>query len=63
MHYKTLSIWIFSTLALLVAMMAMFPSRAVIAVGVIGLPLLVLLQAYIILKARDNHKDKNHTSH
>ncbi len=54
MHYKTTSAWIFVILALLVILMFLFPSKLTIWTGLIGLPVLVIYQAWIILRAEDS---------
>lgn len=54
MHYKMVSAWIFAILVLLVFLMALYPSPLFIWAGFIGLPLLLLLQAVVILRAKDD---------
>lgn len=56
MHYKTLTAWIFVILVLLVFFMALYPTPFFIGLGFIGLPVLVLVQAVIVLRARDESK-------
>ena len=53
MHYKIASAWLFATLALLLFLMAVYPSPYVIWAGIIGLPVLILIQAIIVLRAKD----------
>lgn len=56
MRYKKLSAWIFALLLLLVALMIVFPNTYTIGIGTIGLPVLIIFQVYIILKAKDESK-------
>lgn len=57
MKYKTWTIWIFIILLLIVALMIAFPSNFMLVLGTILLPVLILAQAIIILKAGEqSHK-------
>ena len=56
MHYKTISAWIFAILVLMVFLMALYPSPFVIGLGFIGLPVLLLVQAIVVLRAKDESK-------
>ena len=56
MHYKVASAWIFAILVLLVFMMALYPSSFIIWLGFIGLPVLLLIQAILILRAKEDSK-------
>ncbi len=56
MHYKTATAWIFAILVLMVLLMALYPSTFIIGMGAIGLPVMILIQAIIVLRARDESK-------
>ncbi|MCB0568460.1 MAG: hypothetical protein KDC66_01790 [Phaeodactylibacter sp.] len=56
MHYKMASAWIFAILVFLVLLMFLHPSTFVIWLGFIGLPVLLVIQALIILRAKDDSK-------
>ncbi len=56
MRYKKLSVWIFVLLLLLIALMIFFPNVYTIGIGTMGLPVLIIFQVYIILKAEDESK-------
>lgn len=53
MNYKALSVWIFVVLILTIFLMIVYPSDWVIGFGVVGLPVLVILQVILVLKARE----------
>lgn len=53
MNYQSLSAWIFVFLILIIFFMALFPSQIVIGVGIIFTPILILIQAYVILRAKE----------
>lgn len=53
MHYKNAVIWIFVILLLSLALVMLYPSKWLIALGVMVLPALILVQAIIILRAKD----------
>ncbi len=53
MNYKSLSAWIFVLLVLLVVLMFLFPRDWVIGLGIFGIPVLILLQTLIILRAKE----------
>lgn len=57
MHYKSLTVWIFTLLILLVALLFVIPTDFVIWLGMILLPILVVIQAVVILRAREESKD------
>lgn len=56
MNYKTLTIWIFVILVFLVALLFIFPTPFVIWLSIIGLPVLILVQTIIVLRAKDESK-------
>jgi uncharacterized membrane protein YkvI len=56
MQYKKLSVWIFVLLLLLIALMIFFPNAYTIGIGTMVVPVLVIFQTYIILKAKDESK-------
>jgi len=58
MHYTTWTIWIFVVLLLLVALMIAFPSNLMLIIGTATLPILVAVQVYVILKAREQSQKK-----
>ena len=57
MHYKTLSAWIFAFLLLLVGILILWPSSTLAGVSMILLPLLLVAQAVIILRARERPRE------
>ena len=57
MNYLKLTVWIFVILLLLVFLTLIFPSEIMIFLGTAILPVFVVIQAVIILKARDESKD------
>ncbi len=67
MNYKSLSAWIFVLLVLSVVLMFLFPRDWVIGIGIFGIPVLILLQTVIILRAKEESKkefsDKNWYDH
>ena len=56
MHYTTATAWIFLILMLMVFFMILYPSPFVIGLGIIGLPVMILAQAIIVLRAKDESK-------
>lgn len=56
MHYKKATIWIFVLLLFLIALMILFPNAYTIGLGTVGVPVIVLYQAYIILNAKDESR-------
>lgn len=56
MNYKSLSAWIFVALILLVVFMILIPSNWVIIIGTVGIPILILAQVMIILRANEESK-------
>jgi len=58
MHYSTWTIWIFVVLLLLVALMIAFPSNLMLIIGTVALPILVAVQVYVILKAREQSQKR-----
>jgi ABC-type transport system involved in cytochrome bd biosynthesis fused ATPase/permease subunit len=56
MNFKSLSAWIFVALVLLVLFMFLFPNNWVIVIGTVGVPILILAQTMIILKANEESK-------
>lgn len=56
MNYKSLSAWIFVALVLLIVFMFLFPNNWVIGIGIVGVPILILVQTMIILKANEESK-------
>jgi branched-subunit amino acid permease len=58
MHYSTWTIWIFVVLLLVVALMIAFPSNLMLIIGTALLPVLIAVQVYVILKAREQSQKK-----
>jgi len=56
MHYLSISAWIFAFLLLLVALLFIYPAIYIIGLIVIALPILIGVQAIIILKAKNQPK-------
>lgn len=56
MNYKSLSAWIFVALFLMIVFMFLFPNNWVIGIGIVGVPVLILVQTMIILKAKEQSK-------
>ena len=56
MHYKLLSAWIFALLALMVALLFIFPSPFFIWLSIIGLPVLIGVQTWVVLRAQEESK-------
>ncbi len=52
MHYMLISAWIFAVLMLLLALLAFNPGPAMILLYSSVVPLLVILQAVVILRAK-----------
>lgn len=55
-NYKALSAWIFVALVLLILFMFLFPNNWMIGIGIVGVPILILVQTMIILKANEESK-------
>ncbi|MCB0559093.1 MAG: hypothetical protein KDD09_09130 [Phaeodactylibacter sp.] len=53
MHYKTATAWIFALLMLMVFLMIIHPSPFFIWLGAIGLPVMILVQAIVVLRAKE----------
>ncbi len=53
MHYKPVTAWIFIALSLALLLMFLYPAKWVIGLGVLFVPALLILQAYVILRADD----------
>ncbi len=58
MHYSTWTIWIFVILLLIVALMIAFPSNLMLIIGTASLPVLIAVQVFVILKAREQSQKK-----
>ncbi len=58
MNYLKLTVWIFVFLILLIFLMLFFPSNYVIFLGTAILPVFVVIQVFIILRAKDSSKDR-----
>ncbi|MFN7119049.1 MAG: hypothetical protein ACK4TA_19785 [Saprospiraceae bacterium] len=56
MHYLSISAWIFAFLIFMVALLFLYPATYIIGLSVIFLPLFIVIQAVIILKAKDQAK-------
>ena len=54
MHYKTVTAWIFALLVLSVVMMLIYPTTYVIGVGMLLVPVLLLVQAVVVLRAGES---------
>jgi uncharacterized membrane protein YkvI len=54
MNYKNAVVWIFVILLLSLALVLLYPSEWLIGLGVMVLPLLILVQAIIILRAKES---------
>ncbi|MCG8331453.1 MAG: hypothetical protein MI974_27435 [Chitinophagales bacterium] len=57
MHYKIKTVWIFVALILSIALMALYPAKWLIGLGIVVVPALVLYQAYLILRANDSSEN------
>jgi hypothetical protein len=53
MDYKKYTLWIFVLLMFIIGVMFVFPHSLTIGIGAIALPVLIVLQAFIILRAKD----------
>lgn len=58
MHYKSLTVWIFIILLIMIALLFIYPTPLVIGICVVGLPIFVFIQAWIVLRAKDESKHK-----
>lgn len=58
MNYKTWSIIIFAIFLLLFFILGFFKSDATVWMWQLGLPVLVIIQVFIILKAKEQSKKK-----
>ena len=56
MQYKKLSLWIFVLLMLIIASMFAFPVPWVIGIGGAAIPVLVIIQTLIILRAKEQSR-------
>lgn len=54
MQYKTVTLWIFVVLVAMVLLLIVYPTRPIIFLSVVGLPLLIALQAWAVLRAPDS---------
>jgi 4-hydroxybenzoate polyprenyltransferase len=53
MNYKVKTAWIFVALLLSIALMMLYPTKWVIGLGIVGVPLLIVYQAFLILRANE----------
>lgn len=53
MHYKTATAWIFALLVLSVIIMMLYPTMYVIGVGMMLVPVLLFVQALVVLRAKE----------
>lgn len=58
MHLKSITVWIFVLLMLLVALMFAFPTSLVIGISIVAIPILVAAQAFVILRSKE---ESDHT--
>lgn len=58
MHYKAKTAWIFTILLLSIAIVLIYPSKWLIGLGVVVLPFLLLVQAFVILRAKGENSQK-----
>lgn len=56
MHYKTATAWIFALLVLSVIIMMLYPTFVVIGLGMMLVPVLLLIQAVVVLRASESSK-------
>lgn len=56
MHYKTSTAWIFALLVLSVIVMMLYPTAWVIGLGMLMVPVLLLIQAVVVLRASEQSK-------
>lgn len=56
MRLLSISAWIFVLLLLLVALLFLYPAAYIIGLSMIALPILIAVQALVILKAKDTTK-------
>ncbi|MEL7120496.1 MAG: hypothetical protein AAFO07_13680 [Bacteroidota bacterium] len=56
MNFKSVTVWIFVILIIIIFLLLIYPTPMIIGVGVIGIPVLLILQAYIILSAKEESK-------
>ncbi|HMN91414.1 MAG TPA: hypothetical protein PKD70_15755 [Saprospiraceae bacterium] len=52
-RYQVISVWIFVALLILVALLFLYPSSLVIWLSVAGLPLLLMVQVWVVLCSKD----------
>ncbi len=52
-RYQVISVWIFVALLILVALLFLYPSSLVIWLSVAGLPLLLMIQVWVVLRSKD----------
>lgn len=60
MHYLSISAWIFAFLLFLVALLFLYPADFVIGLSVIALPIMIGVQAIVILKASQPKRPADH---
>lgn len=53
MHYKTATAWIFALLVLSVIVMILYPTPWVIGLGMLMVPVLLLIQTVVVLRASE----------
>ncbi|MCO6488535.1 MAG: hypothetical protein J5I98_08975 [Phaeodactylibacter sp.] len=56
MHYKTATAWIFVILMMMIFLLFIYPSPFIIGLGAIGLPVMILVQAVVVLRAKDESR-------
>jgi len=56
MHYKVKTAWVFVVLLLIVALMALYPADWVIGLGIVGVPIVILYQVIVVLRANEKSK-------
>ena len=56
MNFKSVTVWIFVVLIVIIFLLIIYPTPFIIGAGVVGIPVLLIFQAYIILSANEESK-------
>lgn len=60
MHYLTVSAWVFALLLLMIALLFLYPAIYIIGFSVMFLPLVIVIQAFVILRAKGGTPKNEH---
>ena len=53
MNYLSVTVWVFIGLILMIGLMTFFPTPFIIGLGAVGVPVVIAVQTYMILRTKE----------